>query len=189
MRSSVFEPGLSKESLQATQNLYEKLSELKRIDEIQSKVKLTFQELFMALFPSILFILLYLLCLRRVCFINICIKQSSRGKNSRKTRLKINDSSSLQFSNKKLSNAWFNLTCYHPPPPLVNPQDNPVGQRLRLLDALLSRGQEEVQIKSNFSLILQSMCYFFCSLHETAELETMYFQGKMQEFVGVVGEE
>ena len=67
----------------------------------------------MTFFPSILFILLYLLCLRRVCFINICIKQSSRGKNSRKTRLKINDSSSLQFSNQKLSDAWFNLTYYH----------------------------------------------------------------------------
>ena len=85
MRSSVFEPSLSKESLYATRNLYEKLSE--RIDEIQSKLKLTFQELFMALFPSILFTMLPLLCLRRVCFINICIKQSSRGKNSRKTRL------------------------------------------------------------------------------------------------------
>ena len=116
MRSPVFEPSLSKESLWAPQNLYEKLSELKRIDETQSKLKLTFQELFMALFPSILFILLYLLRLSRVCFTNICIKQSSRGKNSRKTRLKtINDSSSLQFSNQKLSNAWFNLTCYHPP--------------------------------------------------------------------------
>ena len=34
MRSSVFEPSLSKESLKATQNLHEKLSELKRIDEI-----------------------------------------------------------------------------------------------------------------------------------------------------------
>ena len=95
-----------------------------------SKLKLTFQELFMALFPSILFILLYLLRLSRVCFTNICIKQSSRGKNSRKTRLKINDSSSLHFSNQKLSTAWFNLTCYHPP---GNSQDKSslLGQRLK----------------------------------------------------------
>ena len=36
-----------------------------------------------------------------------------------------------------------------------------------------------------FSLIFRSMCYFFCSLHETTELKTTYFQGKMQEFVGI----
>ena len=64
------------------------------------------------------------------------------------------------------------MTCYYqPPPPPAKPQ--PLGQ-------VQPFGPEY------FSLILRSMCYFFCSLHETAELKTMYFQGKMQEFVGII---
>ena len=40
------------------------------------------------------------------------------------------------------------------------------------------------QIQNNFSLILQSTCYFSHVLHEAAELKTMFIQGKTQEFVG-----
>lgn len=39
------------------------------------------------------------------------------------------------------------------------------------------------QIKSNFSLILRSACYFSHGSHEAVELKTTYFQGETQEFV------
>ena len=62
--------------------------------------------------------------------------------------------------------AWFNnyLTCYHPPPPPEKPRDNssPSGPGW----GIISSGPVPVvggvvgQIKSNFSLILRSTCYF-----------------------------
>ena len=38
-------------------------------------------------------------------------------------------------------------------------------------------------MKNNFSLILQSTCYFSCVLHEAAKFKPTYIQGQTQEFV------
>ena len=83
------------------------------------------------------------------------------------------------------TNAWFNFTCYHPPP--GNPRDkcSPSGPGVgNCLKRSCSGGRGVGQIEINFS--------FFLVKHVTSQLDTMapdsvektaFFQGKSLEFV------
>ena len=69
-----------------------------------------------------------------------------------------------------------------PPPPPDNSHDksSPLGPGLgNCLKQSCPRGMRVGQMKNNFSLILQIMCYFLHGLHEAAEFKTTYFQGKI----------
>ena len=68
------------------------------------------------------------------------------------------------FCPKCRAYAWFSLTCYL--------WALGVGHCLK---QSCPRGIGVGQIKNNFSLILEIMCYFLRGLHKAAELKTTYF--------------
>ena len=58
------------------------------------------------------------------------------------------------FINKS-PNAWFNFTCYHPPPGQPRGQVKPFGPGDgELFETVLSRGEGAAQIENNFLLFL-----------------------------------
>ena len=82
--------------------------------------------------------------------------------------------------NVYVSNAWFNLTCYHPPPPSPG---NPPGQIQPFGPGGRGWGKSKITSlpTSYFVKFMSFLAHFARWL--PADLKTTHSQGKLQEFV------
>lgn len=129
------------------------------------------------------FLMCFVICLNINQYLNLFLHYSSTTRTEGKlTKWPVSWLSTNWLLAKKSLPEWFLYTNGGGGqlPRQVHDKSSPLGPGLgNCLKQSCPRGMRVGQMKNNFSLILQIMCYFLHGLHEAAEFKTTYFQGKM----------